>query len=54
MPKNGTQRITNPDANAAGMPKDTMPRKDRSVWCNVRVKFVIIWKVTYSSQIEWP
>ena len=32
MAKKGTQRITNPDANAAGKPKDTMPRKDRSVW----------------------
>ena len=30
--KNGTQCITNPDASAAGKPKDTMPRKDRSVW----------------------
>ena len=29
--RNGTQRITNPNANAAGNPKDTMPRKDRSV-----------------------
>lgn len=29
--RNGTQRITNPNASAAGNPKDTMPRKDRSV-----------------------
>lgn len=29
--KNGLQCITNPDASAAGKPKDTMPRKDRSV-----------------------